>query len=294
MDRVVQWLTDLVAVAPTLRLNAKPKPYWSQRRGAQAPAGTTHAAAAAQRARRAVQELHDEHFFAETLGFDCVDGNGDTDATPESELADRVGKPHLWASDPGEWHEDDLCDFIEVFHDLAARPVDGWFHSFSGCGWHPTGFSRKSGQALYQWRVNEILDASLLGLRLADDGEDVGRMVRAAPGELETLVTDVLASTQADPGDVAHAVALFRSRAGSRQERRSAVVTLHRILESRRALLKTELLRKDEGVLFQIANEFDLRHHRDGQRGEYRQEFLDWVFYWYLATIQLTDQLLKA
>lgn len=88
MDRVVQWLTDLEAVAPTLRLVAKPKPYWSQRQSAQAPAGTTHAAAAAQRERGAMQELHEEHFFAETLGFACVDGNGDTDATPASELAD--------------------------------------------------------------------------------------------------------------------------------------------------------------------------------------------------------------
>ncbi len=64
------------------------------------------------------------------------------------------------------------------------------------------------------------------------------------------------------------------------------------MLEERRALLKEALVSKDGGALFQIANGFAIRHNRAGQQGDYDPAFLDWVFWWYLATIKLTDQLL--
>jgi hypothetical protein len=76
------------------------------------------------------------------------------------------------------------------------------------------------------------------------------------------------------------------------EERRSAVITLAGVLEERRNLLKAELLTKDETALFQIANQFAVRHQRADQRGDYDPAFLDWLFWWYLGTVQLTDQLL--
>ena len=53
-----------------------------------------------------------------------------------------------------------------------------------------------------------------------------------------------------------------------------------------------ELLSGDKKALFQIANQFSLPHKDSGQRDDYDPEFLDWIFYWYLATINLTDRLL--
>ena len=46
-----------------------------------------------------------------------------------------------------------------------------------GCGYHHGDFSRQGGRDLYTWRVNRILDRSDLGVRLATDGEDAGRLV---------------------------------------------------------------------------------------------------------------------
>ena len=66
-----------------------------------------------------------------------------------------------------------------------------------------------------------------------------------------------------------------------------------RILENRRELLKVELFSKDEGALFAIANGFDLRHRRADQRGDYAEDFLDWIFWWYLGTIELADRFLR-
>jgi hypothetical protein len=57
--------------------------------------------------------------------------------------------------------------------------------------------------------------------------------------------------------------------------------------------------KKDSGALFQIANEFDMRHRErlgagKPQYAEYEDAFLDWIFYWYLSTISLGDQLVAA
>jgi hypothetical protein len=87
-------------------------------------------------------------------------------------------------------------------------------------------------------------------------------------------------------------VTLFRSRTADRETKRSACVALAGVLEQRRRLLKAELLRRDEAALFQIANEFAIRHRAANQCGDYDDAYLDWVFWWYLATIELTNQLL--
>jgi hypothetical protein len=51
-------------------------------------------------------------------------------------------------------------------------------------------------------------------------------------------------------------------------------------------------LSKDEGALFQIANEFSVRHASERQKGDYDAVFLEWFFWWYLATIELTDRVI--
>jgi predicted DNA-binding ribbon-helix-helix protein len=92
---------------------------------------------------------------------------------------------------------------------------------------------------------------------------------------------------------VAHAVAKFRGRAATREDKRLAVVALIGILEERRQHLKSAgLSKKDDGALFDIANNFDLRHRNIRQHGDYDEAFLEWLFWWYLATVDLTDRLL--
>jgi hypothetical protein len=166
-------------------------------------------------------------------------------------------------------------------------------HGYSGCGWHHSSFSLGTGQVVYRWRVNQILDRSDLGLRLADEGEDAGRLVAATDPARSELVAAMAKRTDPGTGDlVRHAIALYRGRDASEHHKRSATVTLAGVLEERRSLLKAELVSKDEGALFQIANQFAIRHRRDDQRPDYDPAFLDWVFWWYLATIELTDRIL--
>jgi hypothetical protein len=137
------------------------------------------------------------------------------------------------------------------------------------------------------------LASSTLGLRLAEEGEDLGRLVRVEPIGLEDLPEKALQTATPETVDrVQHAIALFRSRAAGVEDRRSAVIALAGVLEGRRVLLKAELLTKDEAALFEIANRFAVRHQGADQRGDYDAAFLDWLFWWYLGTVRLTNELL--
>lgn len=110
---------------------------------------------------------------------------------------------------------------------------------------------------------------------------------------LDTAIDTVLRQPPEDSREeVVQAVALFRSRHRDVATMRSSVVALAGVLEKYRGLLKAELLSKDEGALFDIANNFDVRHRGADQRTDYDPMFLEWLFHWYLATVGLIRQLI--
>jgi hypothetical protein len=192
----------------------------------------------------------------------------------------------------GEWTRDDLFDLMEVLHDLASWPGTWAGHDYGGCVGHPSDFSAACGRGLYRYEVNDLLARSDLGVRLAESGEDQGRIVQHDNEELAAAVDDAIAAgPDGQRNDVEHAVALFRERDRDVATMRSAIVTLAGVIEAHRSLLKQELLKGDEGALFDIANNFDLRHRRADQRGDYDPVFLEWIFHWYLATAALIGRL---
>jgi hypothetical protein len=241
-------------------------------------------------------------YFGDAFGSSCADNPDDPAEHGQRKLSSllHTDRP-MWplARDDGEltgveqgWSEDLFFDVVEALHDLVARPRWRGWHDYDQ-HWDYQDFARTPGQAVYRWKVNEVLARSEVPLQLAADGEDMGRLVHASGDDRDELVEQALQTP--NPGDrdaVRHAVALFRSRDADRENKRSAVLALHRVLEVRRSLIKAELMSKDSGALFDIANRFDLRHRRADQRTDYDPAFLDWIFWWYLATIELTDRLL--
>lgn len=289
-DPADAYLDRLVARLPRLREHHEPRPYWPDRHGRGRDVTTARSGLRLSFA-ALVAELHQRGYFGRDLPPECVD---DRDPVDESAiLQTRLGIAQLWPLDPETWDEDTFLGLVEVFHDLAVRPRERWFHSYSGCGWHYSVFHTDTGRALYRWRINRLLTQAGLDLRLADDGEDQGRLVRRVDDARSELVTQVLQTPDPDVRDrVDHAVARFRSRTASVHDKRSAIITLAGILEERRALIRAEVGRKDEGALFQLANEFALRHQNRSQQSDYDPAFLDWIFWWYLGTVELTNRLI--
>jgi len=249
-----------------------------------------------------VVDLSRMGYFGDAFGSACADDADSPGEQGQHQLSRLLGADSpMWplAGDDEEltgveqdWSEDLFFDVIEALHDLVARPRWRGWHEYDQ-HWDYQDFARAPGQAVYRWKVNELLARSEEPLQLAADGEDMGRLVHSAGDDRDELVHRVLDGAVDTRDERAHAVSLFRARTAGVPEKRSAIVTLAGLLEQRRkGVLEVELTKRDSGALFDIANRFDLRHRRADQRTDYDPAFLDWIFWWYLATIELTDQLL--
>lgn len=294
MTSELDWLERLASAAPTLQMESGPRPYWSQRQVRTQTVASSDLPTTVRRVRVVVNELTDQNWFARTLGYDCFDGGGETGTTLESELDRRLGKPHLLDLDENGWSADDLCDYVEVMYDLAARPSRSQWHSWNNCGLHPTAFHRSSGRQLFCWRINQILDQSTLGLRLADTGEDVGRMVRALPSAVEELAEELGDIEATGDPQVPHAISLYRARGATREDKKSAIVSLGSYLEQHREAFTDRVTKPVADPLFEVLNKFALRHRRADQIDGYPDELLDWVFRWSLDTVRLVQQIISA
>ena len=290
-------LSDIVAEltgrADHIRRSSAPRPYWPQRQGQAIPGPYLDASGARQGFADLIEELAGRGYLDQVFPRPCVDDHGGPDVDPSAELEKRLGIPGLWPLAPQDWGDGTFYGLIEVYHDLVSRPRIRQHHDYGQCGWHYSHFATTTGREVYRWKVNALLAAAGLNYRLADDGEDLGRLVEIFDDGRAALVSASIDNVQPDvAGRVRHAIALFRGRTATAEDKRSAAITLAGILEERRQLIKDELTTGDEGALFQIANNFAIRHRNQKQRDEYDPVFLDWIFWWYLGTIELTNRIL--
>ncbi|MFF7192841.1 hypothetical protein ACFZAM_03915 [Streptomyces sp. NPDC008079] len=285
------WFQELIKRAQELRQFTEPRPYWPHRKGNAGIKGPTDPESLRLGFARLIREMQSCGYLAEHFGEECVDVDEELPNAAEI-LELRLGSEDLWPLKPQRWDEDTFFGLIEVFHDLVSRPRNRTFHSWDQCGWHHREFHSGPARVLYRWRVNRLLMGAGVRYRLADEGEDQGRLVAITDEARTVLVHRALAVTDPDIKQrTEHAIALYRSRGAATEEKRSAIIVLAGILEERRELIRTELGKPDDGALFMIANKFEIRHRDASQQDDYDPAFLDWIFWWYLATVELTTTL---
>lgn len=294
-----RFLRNLVTDAEKLSEDSAPRAYWKERRAGDQSAsssGLTNQAVAREYV-HIVEDLDSAGYFDKRFGKDCVD---DERGNRPSLILERwLHQDDLWPLDADRLAEDEdlMFSVMECLHDQAARPRSpGRYHSYCGCGWHRSSFDASSGRAIYRWRVNNLLARGLSGLRLADEGEDIGRLV-ATTDEGRADLIEAVARREDGTSDeqVRHALTLFRSRDANRHQKRSAITALALILEERRhSILEHALPSKDRNDLFRIANSFNIRHQGGDQKTEYDDFYLDWVFWLFLATIELTNRVAEG
>jgi hypothetical protein len=289
------FLRALVDAAPRLREATEAAPYWRVRQRGNGPQAVFSEAERMARFATVIEsDLLDAGYLERFLPKTCVDDQEPVVVDPSARLEKLIGTPNLWplSQTVGTWDLDLFFDLVEVFHDFVARPRSRREHDFGGCGWHFSDLAIEPGRRLYRWRVNQLLAEASLSYRLADSGDDAGRLIAVTDEARADLAQRMIKRSDPSTEDrVRHAIALFRARTASREDKRAALKDLVDVLELRRALIRRNLLRRDEGDLFEIANSFDVRHMNERQKREYDDAFLDWLFWWYLATIELTDRL---
>jgi hypothetical protein len=91
---------------------------------------------------------------------------------------------------------------------------------------------------------------------------------------------------------VADAISHFKRRGATIGDRRAAARELADVLEFLRKDVQVHMLKKDEGDLYRLANDFALRHNKPETRRDFEEAvWLSWTFYVYLATIRLVLEL---
>lgn len=245
------------------------------------------------------EQLEHDDFLQQALGYFCVD-QGDVPGTLGRDVGAmvlrRTRKMHLWpiGENIESYVEEDLFDVIEFLHDHVSKPIErpGDFHSYSNCGYHFGEFNKSAGQKKFREELNQILEHYNQGYRISDAGE----IEALGDSGLRPLLEAPL--TQHDPVNVEDrvrsAVQRFRRYHSSLQDRRAAVRELSDVLEFLRPQIKAVLTDRDESDLFNLANNFAIRHHNPQQKSNYDKDiWYRWMFYYYLATIHASLRLLE-
>lgn len=291
-DEAAQVLDAAVQKPRALR-EYDPPQYWLERQNG--PATIRHYKTLVVAFVELVDELSEMGYFPKLLPEPCVDDIDLSEANPSREISQAIHADISWPLDDSIFPipEDVLFSVIEYFHDQAQRPRTRTFHSYSECGWHYDNHNSESGGVVYRWRINELLDTYGIGFHLGGQGPEKGRLIRHASLQLDGLAAELVKST-ADTADsiVASAIQLYRARASKVHDRRAAVAQLAGFLEKHRKQFKAqEMTKGDESDLFHIFNNFALRHGNATQKGDYGDEYLDWVYWTTLSAIRLLKQL---
>lgn len=243
------------------------------------------------------EEFVRAQYFDEFFGKDCPDGM-DPGKVGEihSYVLRKLRKDNLWPIQEKclEYSEEDLFDMIEFLFDHISKPLqeDAYFHQFSGCGYHYKNFDVKAAQEEYVATINEFLSDYSSGYELGINGEIYALLQE----EFRPLLGASIPTD--DPENIENkihkAIDKFRRYGSTLDERKEAVRSLADCLEYIRGDLQKVLTKKDDDDLFNIANNFGIRHHNDKQKTNYeRAIWLSWMFYFYLATIHAGLRLME-
>ena len=238
---------------------------------------------------RVYDQLRSDGYFDEAFGFSCVDA-GEIQGRIHDidlEILLAVRKKNLWpiAEQSPKYSEDDFFDLIEFLFQHVSKPVDGHHHSWNECGMHWETFNQQDGREDYRCRINNVLDHYERQFELSPDGDVVHRV---EAGFEKIFGADVPSKDANVVSRIDAAVLAYRRHGSTVQQRRQAVRDLVDVLEYLRPKVKAFLTRKDERDLFDIANNFGLRHHNDRQKTAYDASlWLSWMFYFYLSTIHV-------
>ncbi len=238
---------------------------------------------------RLYKQLADEGYTHEYFGFWCVDLQDVTGKLSDVEftILMTLRKPKLWPIhvNAAKYEEDDLFDMIEFLFDHVSKPLTGNMHTFNECGMHWETFDKAAGQLEFRKRVNELLALYEHRFELSSDGF----ILRQAPSGFEQLLdASVPTDDKTINARVKAAVNEYRRHGASLDVRRHAVSDLAGVLEALRPKMFEAITSSDEKDLFNIANNFMIRHHNDKQKTDYETNlWLSWMFYVYLSTIHL-------
>lgn len=232
--------------------------------------------------------LDDDGYFDQYLGSWCVDA-GDIPGeiiNPELDITLKIRKENVWPIKEriNNYSEDDLFDIIEYLFLNVSKPIDGTYHSYSNCGTHWSTFNKYEGETYFRTKINEVLALYREPFELSANGQI---LQKPESGFAAIHAADVPTKNSDIKTKVEAAKTHYLRHGATSENRKVAVRELADILEFLRPQIKDIMGGEDESALFNIANNFSVRHFNRQQKSNYDPEWLSWIFYLYLSTIHL-------
>jgi len=191
--------------------------------------------------------------------------------------------------------EDHVFDTIEFLYDRTSKPGE-WTGMTNGSGWNYydyAGYDDETGQKEFRDKVNIILSEYKTGFELTQSGII---LAKGTDGLQHILDAEIVPYDEINvDSKVRNAIAKWRNRHLSLSEKKEAIRELADVFEW---LKKTKNLgnildNKDESALFELANNFSIRHHNPKQKTNYDLAiWYSWIFHFYLATYHAAIRLL--
>jgi hypothetical protein len=187
--------------------------------------------------------------------------------------------------------ENYLFDAIEFLLNFVSEPGEWLFVYGSGSDYKS--YDSISGRKTYVEEMNHILLSYKDGYELSIEGE-----ILFKGDDTKNFI-----ETEFSPYDLEHidnyihkAIKQWKSRNQSLDEKKQAIINLANVFEylKKEGSLDAVLNTKDSSDLFNIANNFELRHHNKLQKPDYDVEiWYDWMIQFYLATCTTALRLIK-
>lgn len=263
--------------------------YYSQRKGTNPNSNGLPLSDTIDLFARVFAQMQEDGYFHEAFGFECVDA-GYIDGKVrdiELEMLLSIRKKNLWPihTTSSRYSEDDLFDVIEFLYQHVSKPIDGTYHDWNNCGMHWATFNQSEGRSEFRSKINSVLSHYKKPFELSSNGEVLHK---PEAGFEPIFDADVPSKDENVVSRVNAAVLRYRRHGATIDDRRQAVRDLADVLEYLRPQVKLFLTSSDDNDLFNIANNFGVRHHNDKQKTTYDAAlWLSWMFYFYLATIHV-------
>jgi hypothetical protein len=192
--------------------------------------------------------------------------------------------------------EDHIFDVLEFLYDHVSKPGDwGYVTDETGYNYHDyISYDDFEGQKDFSEEANRFLCDYKTGFELTSHGI----ILALGTDGLQQII-----DAEIEPYDeinvdrkVRDAIHKWRNRNLDIKERRHAIRELADVFEWLKKTTKLDkiLNRKDESALFDIANNFAIRHHDPKQKRDYDESiWYSWIFHFYLATYHAVIRLLK-
>ena len=275
---------------------ANPRSYYGVRTGADPKAAALDLDRLKDLVLATYKQLSSKGYWDEAFGFWCVDVDQRFAGTAGEDLENYVfmaTHKELWPIDSLTlygYSEADLFTMIELLFDNVSKPIGGQMHDHGNCGMHWDQFDREAGRDEFRGHMCRLLKIYGPGYELNARGE----IMELGPKGLSNLLKAKPPISDNDLlGRMNSAIDRYRRYSSSIDDRRHAVHDLADVLEKLRPQMDGVINKKDEGDIFNIANNFGIRHFNEKQKMDYDPVWLSWMFYHFLSMIYVCTHRLK-